>query len=118
MRQLIIGLLMFGLIFGTAAVTKAADFDIHFGKHRGYSSYSDDFSSWNARERDRINDAYRDRFINRYELERLNSELGNVEAYHDQVSSKGWISRREQERLQGMEARLSTDINREINEHD
>ncbi len=118
MRQLIAGILMFGLIFGTAALTKAADFDIHFGKHPGYSSYRDDFGSWDARERDRISDAYRDRFINRYEYERLNSELGDVEAYHNQVYSKRWISPREQERLDGMEARLSTDINREINEHD
>ncbi len=111
MRQFIIGFLMFGLIFGTAAFAKAGDVDIHVGK--GKSSYNDNFSSWDASQRDRISDAYRDRSINRSEFDRLNKELSDVEAYHTQVSSKGRISRSDQERLEGMENRLSDDISRE-----
>lgn len=116
MRQLIIGILTFGLIFGTVTVAKAADFDIHIGKHRAYSSY-DNFSSWDTSQRDRISDAYRDRSINRYEFDRLNSELSNVESYHDQAFSKGWISQGERERLEGMKSRLNADINGEMSEH-
>ncbi len=117
MRKLIAGILMFGLIFGTGAVTKAADFNFHMGKDRDYRSSYDNFSSWDAGQRDRVSDAYRDRMITQFEYDRLNRELGNVEAYHDQVFSKGWISHRERERLERMEARLSSDIDREINEH-
>ncbi len=106
---------MFGLIFGTAAFAKAADVDIHVDKH-GKSSYNDNFSSWDASQRDRISDAYRDRSIKRSEFDRLNKELSDVEAYHDQTFSKGRISRSEQERLEGMENRLSADIRRETNE--
>ncbi len=116
MRTLITGILMFGLIFGTAAFTRAADFDIHLGKGRVYSNY-DRFCSWDARERDRIGDAYRDRVINQGEYDRLNAELGNVEAYHDQAFAKGWMSGQERERLGRMEARLDTNVDREINEH-
>ncbi len=117
MRKLMVGILMFGLILGTGAIAKAADFDIHVGKDRGYSSPYDRFSSWDTRQRDRINDAYRDRLISQYEFDKLGRELTNVEAYHDQAFSKGWISHRERNRLGKMEARLSADVHREINEH-
>ncbi len=116
MRKLITGILMFGLISGTSVVAKAADFDIHLGKGRVYSNY-DRFSSWDARERDRIGDAYRDALINRGEYDRLNAELGNVEAYHDRAFSKGWMSGSERERLGRMESRLDGNVEREINEH-
>ncbi len=117
MRKLMVGILMFGLIFGTGAITKAADFDIHVGKDRAYSSQYDRFSAWDARQRDRIGDAYRDRLITPYEYDKLSGELSNVETYHDQAFSKGWISHRERERLERMEARLNSDVRREINEH-
>lgn len=116
MKKLIAVIMMFGLFFGTVAITKAADIDIHVGKGRIYRS-ADQFSSWDANQRDRISGAYRDRTVNQFEYDRLNRELGNVEAYHDQAFSKGWISDRERERLDGMETRLNADVDRMTNEH-
>jgi hypothetical protein len=117
MKKLLVEFLMFGLIFGTAATTKAADFGIHFGKNHGYDYRTREFSSWDASQRDRISDEYRDRMISQTEYDRLNRELDKVEAYHDRISSKGLISRRETDRLDRMEARVNSDIPTEINEH-
>lgn len=119
MKKLLVVFLMFGLIFGTAAITKAADFGIHFGRDRGYRSYSynDRFNSWEASQRDRINDAYRDNMITQYEYDKLNGELSRVEAYYDRISEKGWVSGSDRDRLERMEARVSSDVDREIHEH-
>ncbi len=115
---MITAVLMFGLIFGTGAITKAlADVDVHLGKDHGYSAHYDRFSSWDTRQRDRIEDAYRDRLITRYEYGRLNQEVSNVESFHGQAFSKGRISHKDQGRLEKMEARLSSDIGREVREH-
>lgn len=119
MRKLIAMTLMLGLVLGPAMIAKAADFDIHLGKDRAYngSYYDRGFSRWDARQRDRIEDAYRDGLITDREYNRLTGELSNVEAFHNQAMSKGWMSGREEGRLQGMEARLSADIDREVSEH-
>ncbi len=118
MRKLIVTVLMFGLIFGTGATTKAlADVNIHLGKDRAYSAQDDRFSSWDTRQRDRIEDANRDRLITRYEFDKLNQELSNVESFHDQAFSKGRISPKDQRRLEEMEGRLSANIDREVREH-
>ncbi len=124
MKKLLIGFLTFGLIFGTAAITKAADFGIHFGRdynrdygYRSYNSY-DNFDSWEDSQRDRINDAYRNNAITQYEFNKLNRELNQVDRFHDREMSKGWMSPQEQDRLNRMEARLNSDIDREISEHE
>jgi hypothetical protein len=130
MKKLLVGFLMFGLIFGTAAVMKAADFDgIHIGKDYGYNRDRDygrsdrdytsfgDFRSWEASQRDRLNDAYRDNAITRFEFNKLNRELSRIDGYHDQVADKGWISDRERDRLGRMEARFNSDLDREMGEH-
>ncbi len=118
MRRLIVAILASGLVFGTGAYTKAlADVNVHLGKDRAYSSRYDKFSSWDARQRDRIEDANRDRSITGNEYDRLSQELGNVENFHDRAFSKGRISPEDQKRLERMEARLNADIDREIREH-
>ncbi len=118
MKKLIAMILTFGLIFGTGAITKAiADFNVHIGKDRAYSSQYDRFGSWDARQRDRIENAYRDRLITGYEYNRLNEELSTIESFHDQALSKGWISHKDGRRLDRMESRLNADINREVSEH-
>ncbi len=119
MRKLMAMMLMFGLIIGPAVITKAADFDIHVGKDRSYGSYYDrGFGRWDARQRDRLEDAYRDGLITDHEYNRLTGELSNVEAFHNQAMSKGWMSGREEGRLQRMEARLRADVDREVSEHE
>lgn len=118
MKKLIVGILTFGLMFGSAVWTRAADFSIQLVKHHhGYYNYYDNFSSWDASQRDRISDAYRDGMINRYEFDRLNNELSNVEAYHDRTFSRGWSSDRDRDRLESMKTQVSRDIDREMREH-
>ncbi len=128
MNKILVGFMMFGLIFGSAAILKAADFDgIHIGKDYGYNRdngyrsdrdyRSGDFGSWEASQRDRLNDAYRDNAITRFEFNKLNRELSRIDGYHDQIADKGWVSDRERDRLQRMEARFSADLDREIGEH-
>ncbi len=115
MKKLIVGFLMFALIFGTAAITKAADFGVHFGKD--HDRYYDNFGSWETSQRDRINDARRDNMISRSEYDRLNREVSRVEAFHNEISDRGRISDRDRDRLERMEARVNSDIEREISEH-
>ncbi len=119
MRKLMAMMLMLGLVIGPAVmIAKAADFDIHLGKDRSHgSSYDRGFGRWDARQRDRLGDAYRDGLITDNEYNRLTGELSNVEAFHNQAMSKGWMSDRERNRLDRMEARLSADIEREVSEH-
>ncbi len=119
MRKVMAMMLMLGLVIGPAMIAKAADFDIHLGKDRGYygSNYDREFSRWDARQRDRLNDAYRDGLITDNEYNRLTGELDNVETFHNDAMSKGWMSGREQSRLDRMEARFRADVNREVTEH-
>ncbi len=125
MRTFLIGLLMLGLVLGTAGISKSAGFGVYFGgdhdRYRsdyGYSNgYNRDFSRWQARERDRIEDAYSRGDITQFEYNKLNRELGDVEAFHDRAFTDGYISPREQRDLNRMQARVDNDINREITEH-
>ncbi len=125
MNKILTGILVLGLIFGTSAITRAAGFDIQFGDHHrdygynyGSNSYGDrDFGRWDARMRDRIQDAYRDQNITEYEYNKLNNELGNIESFHDQAFNNGYMSDRDRVRLHRMEARMDRDLDREVGEH-
>ncbi len=125
MRTFLIGLLMLGLLLGTAGLSKAAGFGVYFGgDHDRYRSdygynygYDRDFSRWQARERDRIEDAYSRGDITQFEYSKLNRELSDVEAFHDRAFADGNISPRNQRDLNRMESRVNADINREITEH-
>ncbi len=125
MNKLLIGILVLGLMLGTSVAARAAGFDIQLGDHHrdygynyGSNSYGDrDFSQWDARMRDRIQDAYRDREITEYEVNKLNQELSNVESFHDRVYDNGYMSDRDRGRLHRMEARMDRDLDREVGEH-
>lgn len=121
MKQLIAGFLMFGLIFGTAAFGKAAELNTRSVKFHGYapgySSSYDSFYSWEASQRDRIDDLYRDRMITQFDFDKLNNQLAGIETYHNQLYSNGKISHRSQKKLEKMEARLSADIDGMTNQY-
>ncbi len=117
MRKLIAMILMFGLVIGPAVIVRASDFDIHFGKDHSYGSYSDRFTQWDARQRDRIQDAFEFGLINDSEHDRLTQELSNVATFHNQAFSNGWASDEDQARLERMEERLRASIDREVSEH-
>ncbi len=118
MRRLIALVLMFALVFATGAITKAfADVSFHVGKDRGYGFRDDRFSSWDARQRERIDRAMREGSITNNEYSRLSEEVSNVENFHDQAFSNGRGSDKARERLERMEARVDSDIEREISEH-
>ena len=112
MRKLIIGILTFVLILGTGAIMKST-----FGKDRGYGSQYDRFGSWDSDQRDRLGSVYRNHLITAYDYDRLNQELSNIETYHDQAFSKGFITEKEDRRLGKMEGRLSNDIEKSLKHH-
>ena len=112
MRKLITGILMFVLILGTGAITNSA-----FGRERGYSSQYDRFGSWDSEQRDQLGNIYRDHLITAYNYDKLSRELSNIESYHDQAFSKGFITEKEDRRLGKMEGRLSNDIEKKLREH-
>ncbi len=115
MKKLMAMILMFGLVFGTPMMAKAADFDIHIGGPQAFRVYPDGhFTQWDARQRDRLQDAYRDGMINHRQYNRLAGELSNVEAFHNQAASDGWISPGDQRHLERMEARMNAHIEREV----
>jgi hypothetical protein len=117
-------MLMVGLLLGTAVSVKAVDlnpktwFDHHDRDDYTYRNHDyRDFSGWNAYERERLRDAYRRREISRDELVRLRDELNNVRSFYDDSIRDGRLGPREQQRLEDMQARVSSHIDREINEH-
>jgi hypothetical protein len=117
-------MLMVALLLGMAISVKALDlnpntwFDHHDRDDYTYRNNDyRDFSRWDAYERERLRDAYRRHEISRDELVRLRDELNNVRSFYNDSTHDGRLGPREGQRLEDMQARVSSDIDREINEH-
>ncbi len=105
MKTLLAALLAAGLVVGSASFAKADVSKGGGGRVPGLRSQKQ-FSSWEAKERDRIQEAYRYQRITEPELNSLNQELSKIDSLRDRALQGGQVSRKDGKRLHGMEARL------------
>ncbi len=112
MKKLLIGIVMIGLLIGTTAISKAADFNVNFGDRHddyGYRSqyYGRDFDRWDQRMRFRMDQGLRSGDLTRREYRDLSQDLREIENFHSDAWSNGSISPREARQLERMQDRFS-----------